>query len=87
MSMTKPELQLQSAIPARPVEPGAVVRAGTLTSIAPFEDRTRLARELDHYLGRLAELDKLDPYDFTGLKRVFGEHVRRTRDELDRLDP
>lgn len=44
--------------------------------------RARLADELEFYLGRVAELVKLDPHDFTGLKRVYDEHVRRARAAL-----
>lgn len=67
--------------PERPLPAQASVEPAAL-----FEDvettagrRQRLALELEFYAGRLAELAKLDPHDFTGLKRVYDEHLRRTR--------
>jgi len=81
--MNEPKLDLQAAVP----EPGGYARIGSRPApAADLPDRARLARELDYYLGRVAELDKLDPHDFTGLKRVYGEHVQRTRALLARID-
>lgn len=86
------KLELQNAVPARPVEalpargalPAFMAQGGKQATLA--SERQALLRELDFYLGRLAELDKIDPYDFTGLKRVYGGHVSRTHTALDELD-
>jgi len=72
--VTRPERPLPSI---GPKEPTATVPAET-----PSERRTRLAREVEFYAGRLAELAKLDPHDFTGLKRVYDEHLRHTQAAL-----
>lgn len=81
--MNEPKLDLQAVAP----EPGGYARLGNRPTLsADLPDRARLARELDYYLGRVAELDKLDPHDFTGLKRVYGEHVQRTQALLARID-
>ncbi len=72
--MTRAERPLK---PSGPNEPAAAMPAETMP-----ERRQRLARELEFYAGRLAELAKLDPHDFTGLKRVYDEHLRHTRAAL-----
>ncbi len=80
--MNRPERQLQPVVPSCPTDVAPVPRAAPLTVVRaapPGERRVQLEGELDFYVSRLAELDKLDPYDFTGLKHVYGEHVRRTR--------
>ncbi len=87
--MNRPERQLQPVVPSRPAEAAAAPRTTPLTVVraaTPDERRAHLERELDFYVHRLAELDKLDPYDFTGLKQVYGEHVRRTQSLLADCD-
>lgn len=90
--MNNRKLDLQTAVPAHPAEsvptraslPVFLARGGD--SPALTNERQVLMRELDFYLGRLAELDQIDPYDFTGLKQVYGGHVSRTHAALDELD-
>ena len=87
--MNAAPLDLQSAVPARGTS-AAPARgppaAALVTDAATLARRSELTGQLQHYLGRLAELDKLDPHDFTGLKQVYREHVRRTQDFLERLE-
>lgn len=74
--MTRPERPLPSR--------GPYAANDTMTD-DPAETthhHARLVDELEFYLGRVAELVKLDPHDFTGLKRVYDEHVRRARAAL-----
>ncbi len=74
MTVTRPERPLP---PIGSNEPAAVASTETMP-----ERRARLSRELEFYAGRLAELAKLDPHDFTGLKRVYDGHLHRTRAAL-----
>ena len=70
MTVTRPERPLP---PIDPKEPTAI--ASAVPAETPRERRMRLTRELEFYAGRVAELAKLDPHDFTGLKRVYDEHL------------
>lgn len=73
--MTRPERSLQATGPNEPI--AAPINAEDAETAA--ERRQRLARECEFHAGRLAELAKLDPHDFTGLKRVYDEHLRRAQ--------
>ncbi len=55
---------------------------------AEIDDRRRqLTQELAHFETKLRDLSQLDPQDFTGLGKVYGEHanhIRRLLEEFDR---
>ncbi len=55
---------------------------------AEINDRRRqLTQELAHFETKLRDLSQLDPQDFTGLGKVYGEHanhIRRLLEEFDR---
>lgn len=55
---------------------------------AEIDDRRRqLTQELAHFETKLRDLTQLDPQDFTGLGKVYGEHaehIRRLLEEFDR---
>ncbi len=51
------------------------------------ERRRQLTQELAHFETKLRDLSQLDPLDFTGLGKVYGEHanhIRRLLEEFDR---
>ncbi len=68
--MTRPQPALQTTPQARAND-----------APAP-RSRAQLANELAYYEGRLAELRKLDPHDFTGLSRTYQGHVELARRAL-----
>jgi hypothetical protein len=78
--------ELQTAMPAETNAVGPLARVVSLYAQRIDEHRTQLERDLDFYRGKLAELDEIDPLDFTGLKRIYSNHVHRTRELLQSLD-
>lgn len=77
------EPQLQSHTPDR-AAPLATLVAAYSQELA--ERRSKLEHDLASYTGKLAELERLDPLDFTGLKRLYTTHLEQTRYLLDLLD-
>ncbi len=79
-------LERQSAMPADPDAVGSLARVVSLYAQRIDDRRIQLARDLIFYRGKLAELDQIDPLDFTGLKRIYNNHVHRTSALLHSLD-
>ena len=81
--MLQHETQLQTHTPDR------VAPLATLVSVYSqelAERRSKLEHDLAYYRGKLAELERLDPLDFTGLKRLYTTHVEQTSYLLDLID-
>jgi hypothetical protein len=54
---------------------------------AEIDDRRlQLTQELAHFETKLRDLSQLDPLDFTGLGKVYGEHANHIRHLLEGFD-
>lgn len=87
--MDSRKMQLQTAVPALRSEAtpsSPLSRVVDLYAQRIDEHRLQLEQDLRFYQGKLGELAKIDPLDFTGLKRIYSNHCRRTRELLDSLE-
>lgn len=82
------EMRLQIQPVANAPEARPMVALANLVRIyeQQIDDRkVQLQHDLAYYQAKLGELDKIDPLDFTGLKRIYSSHVERTRGLLASL--
>ena len=49
--------------------------------------REQLEDDLAFFRGKLDELTEIDPLDYTGLQKIYGEHEQRLQRLLDSITP
>ena len=50
------------------------------------ERRRRLTEDLGYFEAKIADLEQLDPLDFTGLKKIYQDHAGHIRGLIAEID-